>query len=652
MRREQSDLVLGMNQSSSVQSSFVQSSFEISESLITNNELQNHDLKMNENNISERETTYDPASSSSSLESETDSRNDNEEEDIELTPIDNISDDSISNNISNSVYPITEDHKKFTLTSQQERNFIRNKNNNKEEEEDDDDDDTSSEEVLEDDIRHRLKYRKIKRYQPSLQNNQQEVISSTTSLTTNISGNGTTNENNTNSIDSLSPIPISELQDNQDTLNSISISNNTIHNIHNNNNSNRLMNISWRKKMTRSRTSRTKNKLNYNENILQRQNELNSIKNLSSITPPNKKISISFNQNTNTTGNNSLTPPPPPPSQAIIETNKNKKLKSPFMKNEKLVNNLNSDSDSDILLKKNKINITSPPTKFEILNKIENDKLIISNQDENESSLSGSSSPLSSISSSAINDSITNKIGLFSPIIMTMSPPTITTPISITANNSISDVISNIGENSQTTLDSIILDKIKQEEQEEQHDYGEEEDIINLRTEIFKYPINEINKLNEYNIKNNKNLIKSNKKLNKLENEWKQNSLKINNILINYRNIYKILNLKQKKFKIDKKIENKIENGNGNKNKKFKNKIKNLAKNSIIKDTIDIKEELKVDSESVEESSDMKEETSTSTSTSTSASASTSTSKSVTPTAQIQEQRVTESTPTAVTAET
>ncbi|GMG31045.1 unnamed protein product [[Candida] boidinii] len=230
--------------------------------------------------------------------------------------------------------------------------------------------------------------------------------------------------------------------------------------------------------MTRSRTSRTKNKLNYNENILQRQNELNSIKNLSSNSPPTKK-SGSFSQNNTTSAN--ITPPP---KQIVTETNK--KLKSPFT-NEKSVINLDSDSasesDSEIVLK-NKFNIVSPPTKIDILNKIENDRLIMGNE-----SLSGSSSPLSSISSSAVNDFITNKLGLFSPIIMTVPPPSTTTPISVSVNNSISDVILNNAESSQT-LDSAIMVKIKQQK-EEQEEKGEQEDeeleksIADIKKEIL-----------------------------------------------------------------------------------------------------------------------------------------------------------------------
>ncbi|GMF10270.1 unnamed protein product [[Candida] boidinii] len=258
-------------------------------------------------------------------------------------------------------------------------------------------------------------------------------------------------------------------------------------------------------------------------------------------------------------------------------------------------------------------------------------------------SLSGSSSPLSSISSSAVNDFITNKLGLFSPIIMTVPPPSTTTPISVSANNSISDVILNNAEGSQT-LDSAIMVKIKQQQeaQEEQEDDELEKSIADIKKEILKYPINEINKLNEYNIKSNKNLIKSNKKLKQLEDEWKKNSSKINNILMNYRSFYKILNLKQKEFKIKNKDDKKDKIKAKNKDRKFKSKNKKVAKNSIVKGGIDVsvKEESKLDGENVAESSDMKEETSASTSTS-----------SVTPTAQIQEQRVTGSTPAAVTAE-
>ncbi|OWB69180.1 hypothetical protein B5S33_g5117 [[Candida] boidinii] len=627
------------------ESPHAQSPFEISESLVTHNNQKDQDLKMKESSVFERETTYDPASSSSfsspsSVESQTYSIEEEDEEGAEsedngTAHMDKNSDESISNNTSNSVYPITESHQKFELNLHPGQNSNPIKRNGEEKEEEDND--TSSEEVLEDDIRHRLKYRKIKRYQPNLQNHQQggQILPSTTStsLTNNISGNGTTSENTTNSIDSLSPIPTSEVQDNskhnQDALNSISIPND----IHIKNN--RLMNISWRKKMTRSRTSRTKNKLNYNENILQRQNELNSIKNLSSNSPPTKK-SGSFSQNNTTSAN--ITPPP---KQIVTETNK--KLKSPFT-NEKSVINLDSDSasesDSEIVLK-NKFNIVSPPTKIDILNKIENDRLIMGNE-----SLSGSSSPLSSISSSAVNDFITNKLGLFSPIIMTVPPPSTTTPISVSVNNSISDVILNNAESSQT-LDSAIMVKIKQQK-EEQEEKGEQEDeeleksIADIKKEILKYPINEINKLNEYNIKSNKNLIKSNKKLKQLEDEWKKNSSKINNILMNYRSFYKILNLKQKELKIKNKDDKKDKIKAKNKDRKFKSKNKKVAKSSIVKGGIDVsvKEESKVEGENVAESSDMKKETSTSTSTS-----------SVTPTAQIQEQCVTGTTPAAVTAE-
>ncbi|GMF89197.1 unnamed protein product [[Candida] boidinii] len=110
--------------------------------------------------------------------------------------MDETSNDSISNNTSKSVYPITESHQNFELNLHPGQNSNPIKRNREGEEEEDND--TSSEEVLEDDIRHRLKYRKIKRYQANLQNHQQggQILPSTTStsLTNNISGNGTTNE--------------------------------------------------------------------------------------------------------------------------------------------------------------------------------------------------------------------------------------------------------------------------------------------------------------------------------------------------------------------------------------------------------------------------------------------------------------------------
>ncbi|GMG25556.1 unnamed protein product [[Candida] boidinii] len=111
---------------------------------------------------------------------------------------------------------------------------------------------------------------------------------------------------------------------------------------------------------------------------------------------------------------------------------------------------------------------------------------------------------------------------------------------------------------------------------------------------------------------------------------------------MNYRSFYKILNLKQKELKIKNKDDKKDKIKAKNKDRKFKSKNKKVAKSSIVKGGIDVsvKEESKVEGENVAESSDMKKETSTSTSTS-----------SVTPTAQIQEQCVTGTTPAAVTAE-